>query len=72
MSVAYGQEKHTVVYLLVLSSIVLALAFMISPNDNDSVIAQPSSTMTPIGYKIHILVYKIKIGQAQYRYLVPY
>ena len=48
MSVAYGQEKHTVVYLLVLSSIVLALAFMISPNDNNSVIAQQSSsTMSP-------------------------
>ena len=47
MSVAYGQEKHTVVYLLGLSSIVLALAFMISPNNNNSAIAQPSSTMTP-------------------------
>ena len=47
MSVAYGQEKHTVVYLLVLSSIVLALAFMISPNDNNVIAQQSSSTMSP-------------------------
>jgi hypothetical protein len=41
------KKKHTVVYLLGLSSIVLALAFMILPNNNNSAIAQPSSTMTP-------------------------
>jgi hypothetical protein len=41
------KKTHTVVYLLGLSSIVLALAFMISPNNNNSAIAQPSSNMTP-------------------------
>jgi hypothetical protein len=41
-----NNKKHTAIYLTGLSSIALALVFMILPNNN-SVIAQQSSTRTP-------------------------
>jgi hypothetical protein len=42
-------KNHTVIYLLGLSSIALALAFMISPNNNNNAMAQQSysNTMGP-------------------------
>jgi hypothetical protein len=40
-------KNHTVIYLLGLSSIALALAFMISPNNNNAMAQQSSNTMGP-------------------------
>ncbi|HJT49887.1 MAG TPA: PepSY domain-containing protein [Nitrososphaeraceae archaeon] len=46
-------KNHKVMYMLGLSSIVLALAFMISPNNyNNNAIAQPSSTMKPFSMRM--------------------
>jgi hypothetical protein len=44
-----NNKKHTIMYIIGLSSIALALAFMISPNNNNSAIAQQNSTITTSG-----------------------
>ena len=40
-------KNHIIIYLLELSSIALALAFMILPNNNNAIAQQSSSTMSP-------------------------
>jgi hypothetical protein len=90
---AYEQQDthsyiHTVIYVIGLSSIALALLFMILPNNNRAIAQQNNATGTTNNKTISITMtpnkqqqlnpysrvpHRVhKIGQAQYHYLVPY